>query len=112
VELGKGIHYNIHQPWLWGGKQGKKANKKDIKQEERKERPRSERKILTDKKENQIFPINKEIHSGAAVAKSYMRKGFIIYEEMRNYFPINEEAVSHIWLCNCSILNFLIYEEN
>jgi hypothetical protein len=30
-----------------------------------------------------------------------MRKGFLIYEE----------AVSHIWLCNCSILNFLIFEE-
>jgi len=41
-----------------------------------------------------------------------MRKGFLIYEEMLKYFPIYEEAVSHIWLCNCSILNFLIYEEN
>ncbi len=30
----------------------------------------------------------------------------------RKYFPIYEEAVSHIWLCNCSIRNFLIYEEN
>ncbi len=37
-----------------------------------------------------------------AVTKSYMRKGFLIHEE----------AVSHIWLCNCSLLNFLIYEEN
>ncbi len=63
------------------------------------------------KKENQIFLICKEIQSGA-VAKSNMRKGFLIYEEMRKYFPIYEEAVSHIWLCNCSILNFLIYEEN
>ncbi len=25
-----------------------------------------------------------------AVAKSYMRKGFLIYEEMRKYFPIYE----------------------
>ena len=25
---------------------------------------------------------------------------------------IDEEAVSHIWLCNCSTLNFPIYEEN
>ncbi len=41
----------------------------------------------TDKKENQIFLIYKEIQSGA-VAKSYMRKGFLIYEEMRKYFPI------------------------
>ncbi len=48
----------------------------------------------------------KEIQSGA-VAKSYIRKGFLIYEEMRKYFPISEEAVSHIWLCNCSIMNFL-----
>jgi hypothetical protein len=48
----------------------------------------------TDKKENQIFLIYKEIQSGA-VAKSYMRKGFLIYEEMRKYFPIYEEAVSH-----------------
>jgi hypothetical protein len=31
---------------------------------------------------------------------------------MRKYFPTYEEAVSHIWICNCSILNFLIYEEN
>jgi hypothetical protein len=31
---------------------------------------------------------------------------------MCKYFPIYVEAVSHIWLCNCSMLNFLIYEEN
>ncbi len=31
-----------------------------------------------------------------AVAKSYMRKGFLIYEEMRNYLVIYEEAVSYI----------------
>ncbi len=65
----------------------------------------------TDKKENQIFLIYREIQSGA-VAKSYMRKGFLIYEDMGKYFPIYEEAVSHIGLCNCSTLNFLIYEEN
>jgi hypothetical protein len=43
-----------------------------------------------------------------------MRKGFLVYEEMRKYFPIYEEAVSYIyiWLSNCYILNFLIYEEN
>ena len=41
-------------------------------------------------------------------AKSYMRKGFLIYEEMHKYFPIYEEVVS----CNSSILNFLIHEEN
>jgi hypothetical protein len=42
------------------------------------------------KKENQIFLICKEIQS-EAVAKSYMRKGFLIYEEMRKYFPIYED---------------------
>jgi hypothetical protein len=36
-------------------------------------------------------------------AKSYVRKGFLIYEEMRKFFPIYEKVVS---------LNFLIYEEN
>ncbi len=40
-----------------------------------------------------------------------LRKGFLIYEEMRKYLTIFEEAVSHIWLCNCSIMSFLIYEE-
>ncbi len=43
------------------------------------------------------FPhiLYKEIQSGAA-AKSCIRKGFLIYEEMRKHFPIYEEAVSHI----------------
>jgi hypothetical protein len=35
-----------------------------------------------------------------------------INEEMRKYFPKYEEAVSHILLCDCSILNVLMYEEN
>ncbi len=47
------------------------------------------------KKETEIFLINKEIQSGA-VAKSYVRKGFLIYEEMRKYISIYEEALSHI----------------
>jgi hypothetical protein len=38
-------------------------------------------------KVNQLFLIHEEFQSGA-VAKSYMRKGFLIYEEMRKYFPI------------------------
>ncbi len=38
----------------------------------------------TDKKEKKIFLILKEIQMGS-VAKSYMRKGFLIYEEMRKY---------------------------
>ncbi len=45
-------------------------------------------------------------------AKSYLRKGFLIYEEMRKYLTIYEEAVSRIWLCTRSHLHFLIYEEN
>jgi hypothetical protein len=51
----------------------------------------------TDKKENEIFRIHKEIQMGS-VAKSYMRKGFLLYmyEEMRKYLSIYEEAVSHI----------------
>jgi hypothetical protein len=54
--------------------------------------------LSNDKKENQISLIYKEIQS-RAVAMSYtvyMRKGFLIYEEMRKYFPVHEEAVSHI----------------
>jgi hypothetical protein len=31
-----------------------------------------------------------------AVAKSYMRKGFLIYEEVRTYLVIHEETVSHV----------------
>ncbi len=31
-----------------------------------------------------------------SVAKPYMRKGFLIYEEMRKYLTIYEEALSHI----------------
>jgi hypothetical protein len=39
----------------------------------------------TDKKENQIFLIFKEIQMGSG-AKSYMRKGSLIDEEMHKYF--------------------------
>jgi hypothetical protein len=46
-----------------------------------------------DKKENQIFLIFKEIQNGA-VAKSYMRKGFLTYEKMRRYFPIYDFATT------------------
>jgi hypothetical protein len=42
--------------------------------------------LLTDKKENQTFLIYREIQSGA-VAKSYMRMGFLIYQEMPKSFP-------------------------
>jgi hypothetical protein len=42
--------------------------------------------MYPDKKEKKIFLIYKEIQMGS-VAKSYMRKGFLIYEEMRKYLP-------------------------
>ncbi len=45
-----------------------------------------------------------------SVAGSYMRKGCLIHEEMCKYLTIYEETVSHIWLCNRSLLNFLKYE--
>ncbi len=45
----------------------------------------------SDKKENEIFLIYQ-----GAVARSYKRKGFLIYEEMQKYLTIYEEAVSHI----------------
>jgi hypothetical protein len=50
---------------------------------------------LIKKKRGEIFLIYKEIQMGS-VAKSYMRRGFLIYEEMRKYLTIYEEAVIHI----------------
>ena len=35
-----------------------------------------------------------------SVAKSYMRKGFLIYEDMCKYLAMYEEVVSNVWLCN------------
>jgi hypothetical protein len=40
----------------------------------------------TDKKENKSFLIYKEILMGSG-AKSYLRKGFLIFEEMQKNFP-------------------------
>ncbi len=48
--------------------------------------------LYTDKKEKKNFLIYKEIKM-EAVAKSYMRKSFLIYEDMRKYLVIYEEAV-------------------
>jgi hypothetical protein len=42
-------------------------------------------KTHTDKKEKKIFLIYKGIQMGSG-AKSYMRKGFLIYEEMHKCF--------------------------
>jgi hypothetical protein len=40
----------------------------------------------TDKKENKSFLIYKEIEMGSG-AKSYLRKSFLIFEEMLKIFP-------------------------
>jgi len=40
--------------------------------------------------------VYKEIQMGS-VAKSYMEKGFLVYEEMRKYLTIYEEA-DPIWI--------------
>jgi hypothetical protein len=46
--------------------------------------------VLYADKKDQIFLTYKKTQNGA-VAKSYMRKGFLIYEEMRKYFTVYEE---------------------
>jgi hypothetical protein len=53
--------------------------------------------VSTDKKENKIFLIYKEIQMGSG-AKSYMRKDFLnIWGNTHtNIFTIYEEAVNHI----------------
>jgi hypothetical protein len=49
----------------------------------------------TDKKENQNFPIYKEIQNGA-VAKSYITNGLLIYGEIFPHFLIYWETLPHI----------------
>jgi hypothetical protein len=58
---------------------------------------RQSTQFYTDKKENLVFLIYKEIQSGA-VANSFMRKGFLILymRKMRKYFPIDEKAFGHM----------------
>ncbi len=46
-----------------------------------------------------------------SVAKSYMRKGFLIYEEMRKYLTIYETAVIYDFATD-PFWNFLKYEKN
>ncbi len=59
----------------------------------------------TDKKVKKIPHISEHWGSGA---KSYMRKGFLIYEKMLKFFP-PEEAVSHTYMTlHPILLNFLI----
>ncbi len=60
---------------------------------------------LTDKKENKIFLIFKENQSNIwLTASSYITKFLRI--------PSSGSPLPHIWLCNHSHLNFLIYKEN
>ncbi len=71
----------------------------------------------TDQKADEIFLIfiRKFRWNQLQLAKSKIRKGFLIYEEMRKYLIIYEKVVSHAvqyMTCNRSFLNFLIYEEN
>jgi hypothetical protein len=49
--------------------------------------------------------------SGAKSYYTYMRKTFLIYEEMCEHLVIYEEAGSQIRLCTRSLLNLLTYEE-
>jgi hypothetical protein len=51
--------------------------------------------FCSDKKENQIFLIYKEIQNGA-VAKSYMTNGLLINGEIVAHFLIYYEALPHI----------------
>jgi hypothetical protein len=48
-------------------------------------------KTTLNKKRKEIFLKFKDIQMGS-VAKSYTRKGFLIYEEMRKYLSICEET--------------------
>ncbi len=48
--------------------------------------------VCTDKKEKEIFLIYREIQIGA-VAKSYIRKGFLIYAEIHKYFTMRRLLV-------------------
>ncbi len=65
--------------------------------------------------------IKKKIKFSSYIRKFEWSSCKVIYEEglphiwdNAQIFPhtVYEEAVSHIWLCNCSTLNFLIYEGN
>jgi hypothetical protein len=64
------------------------------------------------KKEIKIFLLFKEIQSGAG-AKSYMRKGFLIYEERRKYrHTVYEEAVIVIYDIACASFWISLYMRN
>ncbi len=61
----------------------------------------------TDEKENKLFLVYGEIQMGS-VAKSYMRmEGLFIYEEMRTYLVISEEAITVVIYGKNFILFFI-----
>ncbi len=62
----------------------------------------------TDKKKTKFSSYIRKFRVGSG-ATSYMRIGFLIYEEMRKFFSIYEKAVSHIWLYTPS-LYFIVKE--
>ncbi len=59
------------------------------------EKKGSHEKNFTDNKKTPNFSSYIRKFNGA-IANSYMRKGFLIYEEMRKFLVIYEEAVSYI----------------
>jgi hypothetical protein len=62
-------------------------------QNQKVQRPRY---MCTDKKENNIVLIYKEIQNRAVGNYTYVEGLPIIYDKMRKYLTIYEEAVSHI----------------
>jgi hypothetical protein len=68
--------------------------------------------MCTDKNENKIVLIYSEIQSGA-VAQSYVRKGFLIYEEMRNISPyMRRPLVIYDFATAPLRISLYVYEEN
>jgi hypothetical protein len=68
--------------------------------------------VRTDKKENEHFLIHKEVQM-ESVAKSYMRKGFLIYEEMRKYLTIlRRPSIIYDFTTDPSDFPYILYEEN
>ncbi len=53
--------------------------------------------LYTDKKENQIFLIYKDIQNGA-VAKSYLTNSLLIYKEIFAHFLTYDFATAPLWI--------------
>ena len=64
----------------------------------------------TGRKEKSFFLIYKEIQTGT-VAKSYMRKGFLMYKEMRkyvNHIPSNAHISTPFFSKQCFSLKYVL----